>query len=217
MAFLGLLSKKGASAIIQLEDGQEMTLHFYPISVRRLLTLQDMMGSVAKALMTLTSGNNYEDRIRSSHQKEESTGYTSSVSEPVDPEIIAKRQGYKDEALDEMFRVLMAEENAKVVAQLLMDSLRDEDFSGMDALEFLDQIEGGALTQMLMAFGKANKKVLPGPLAKKLQKVWSKITKNLETEDEGDESLQDPPQEEPSESVSSGLELIKETPKTDAP
>lgn len=231
MSFKGFLSKKGITHEIELEDGTKQSLHFKPISVRRLITLQEILGAVSKAIMVLTGGNSFDD-IKTTHHKD--GDYQTTVSEPVDPEITARKQAEKERALDGLLTVLFHEQNVETVGQLLLDSLKDEPSvpEGTTPEELMDNTEAGVLTQLLVGFGKANKKVLPGPLRTRLTAAWDRMLQRMEQDEtipsnEGDEpsltkdepsltSSEESPETKPVESAPE-LKIVEGTPESPGP
>ena len=93
--------------------------------------------------------------------------------------------------------VLFHEDNIQTVAKLLLDSLKQDSFvpEGTTPEEFIDGTEAGVLVQLVQGFAKANKKVLPGPLRKRLAVAWDKMLTKVDEQttetDKGDEFRSD--------------------------
>lgn len=155
------LSKKGVDHQIEI-NGEKRTLCFYPIRPARLMFLRDVAGALLKALSTLFGAANRDDQ-RKEQQSFGTDGYVTKIKPPP-TKLIELRKRHTDQAIEQLTTTLLHEENLKVLAMLIMDSLRDEYPNGPDRPEdFLEQTDMAILPQLLEGLAKGNAKVL-GPL-----------------------------------------------------
>ena len=161
--------------------------NFYQTSAWMALRLKSLGASVAKLLGLIFS--NDKDNTIVYRQAE---NFSETINEAINPALADTRFKQKENAAESVIEALMSDKNAFVVADLIMDSMRD-DFSRVTKErpspgEFLQETPLPALVDMLMGVAKANKDAL-GPLKSLLSDLnWQEIKtgvadrmKNLKT------------------------------------
>lgn len=169
---LSFLKPRGTQVPIKYGE-DEKSLTFYPVSVRRLLSLRMIGQELAKSLTVLFSADKSSlmDAKRTT-RKSESDGFVETIFEPTPLATLEYRATSRSQAIDAAMNCLFAEENQKIVAELIADSLRDTD---NDMLE----LDADIYRQMLMAMLKANSKVL-GPLEERFRALLTSLRNKVE-------------------------------------
>lgn len=187
----------------------EKNLRFYPMSVGMLAKLRVVAQPLVKALTKLFN-QEAADRtrieravtsdqvIKTFNEKNEPievTGQdTEVIIEAVDPKLAKLRSEEKDRAMNDLVSSLLDENNLHVLADLVMDSLRD--VFGQDkppALEFVQQTPLPLMVEMLKGVVAANAGVV-GPVGGKIKAAiegaLDKATQGVNDREEDQQSQQ---------------------------
>lgn len=148
------------------------TLRFHPVSVTVFFRLRKLAKPIATAVSTLFFPNDSRD-VRIVEQtiapSGDDPGGKVTTNEPVSPEIAIMRDEQRSVAIAEAIDALTSDENADVVGEVIMDSLRDlfprRSADNPPAREFMQALDACALAGLLIGVAKANAEVL-GPLGK---------------------------------------------------
>lgn len=162
-------------------------LKFYPISVWTVFRLKGISKTIAKTIATLFEGG---DGLRSSDSKETVEGGATGAYQrhrkldAVAPNIFELRHTHKQVAIDDLVDTLMQEQNCFLLADLIIDSLRDEakELRGMatdQKRKWLEEMGVDALMECLIGMSKANKAVFD-PLVKWAQSALASVRRSDE-------------------------------------
>lgn len=158
------LSFLSGKCVDQEVNGQQM--RFYPVSLRLAFRMRSFLAPIAKALTVLLPNEQDDTRLtgyenRSVKQADGTEMQTTEVG-AIRPEILQQINSRRERAIEDLVMAVTSEENANLIAELIMDSLRD-DFprkpSPSQIQEFREEMDIDSLLQALAGFGKANKKI----------------------------------------------------------
>jgi hypothetical protein len=163
---LGFLSPKCVQHTIG-EGEFEQTLNFYPVSIKVAFRLKTLAKPLAKAIGVLFNKNMDDTRQESRSYTDEKTGEQGQhlITEAIDIDLAKYRDERKDGAIQQAIEALTDPLNQAVVAELIMDSLRDDcprRPESADINAFMDSITLDVLIGMLTGVAKANFGVLEG-------------------------------------------------------
>lgn len=165
-------------------NGEEIL--FFPLSTGALFRLESLSKEVALAFSVL-----FQDQRKDAafiDRNAEGKG-SERIFEAASDSVIAFRSKERREAIDRVVKELFRAETQQIVADLLMDSMKDQfpdPKQRPPAKEFLNEIPVEVFTQMAKGLISANKGIL-GPFASLLEsdlvgKAASTIRKKLDSE-----------------------------------
>ena len=167
---------------VEHEVGQgdrKRTYRFYPASLRVVFRLKSMGKQLAKALSILFSKNKDDiKQVSKEYGQRGSDDYGAETTlESISVDLAKYRDARRDEAWDLVLSSFSDPLNQVVVAELIMDSLRDDcprKPTAEDLQTFLDSIDVATLIAMLSGVAKANFNFeeLPGKLKAALGEAW---------------------------------------------
>lgn len=145
------------------------TYRFFPVRVKTLFRLRRVALPLAKALSTLFAPQNADFGVvqRQFNDTGDGASGTETVTEPISRELAELRTRERTEAITGAIEAFTDPENAQVVGEILIDSLREEFNKGIDnppAKAVVEHLETPTLIEFLKGVAAANKEVL-GPLA----------------------------------------------------
>lgn len=155
---------------VRMEDGEPTTrrCRFYAISIRTAFELRTVAKPLAQALAGLFSGvGNETHKI----EKTQSTGQhyeVERVQGAIDPKLAEVKLKARETAISNLVDAFGDPTNQRVIARVIMDSLR-EDYTSRppktaEIDEFIDTCDAGSLPTLLLGVSEANKDAF-GPLA----------------------------------------------------
>ena len=197
----------------------EATVKFYPVSVGMMFKLRRAAKPIAKAISVLTSGGGKDTgnifrevgepvmldgkplKLKDGQGGDRIVRDNETIAEAITPELAETRTRQRSEAIEDLIGALTDDENVKIIAEIIMDSMRMEGNDRPPASEFINQIELPILGELLMGVGKANKGVF-GPLADKLSPAFTQAQGAIKARlsSEGSESSESDPSQTPTES-----------------
>lgn len=175
----------------------EAVMKFYPVSVGMMFRLKRVVKPLARAIAVLTNSSDKDtgsifrelgDPIevegkpfyfKDSNGNDRVLRDTESIVEPIDTKLAEVRTAQRAQAVEDLISALSDEETLKTVANIVMDSLRIPANERPPATEFINQIEGPILTQMIFGVVAANKGVF-GPLAGKMESLFNRAQATVE-------------------------------------
>ena len=153
-------------------------LHFYPVSVGMAFKLRTIGRPLAKSLTVLFSSNDNDHGTKDIQVQNDQGGQDRQIIiEPITDGLARIRHDQKIEAVDSLIEALTSDENAKVMADIFMDSLREEfppekPNERPPGLEFMAKMPIAVLGGMSIGVMQANKDVF-GPLTEKVAQAAS--------------------------------------------
>lgn len=213
MKFNGWTTKKGKSRDIEMSDGEIVTLEFYPVRVLRLLSMQEMIKGVWKAMTAIgnAKAGDFTYRITKTRHPD---GRIEDVSDPILKDPIDTMYE-REKGIDSAVSMLLHPDNVGMIGELLMSSLRDVDFGSTTPREFLADVDADVFRQLIHGFVAANEKVLPGFLRAEFKKALQRMeSEDLQPQDsaEAAPSLRLNKDDDFSDSSSEKPESEQETP-----
>lgn len=166
---------------IETANGKSI-FRFYPASVGKLFFMRSLSKSLISNLHYLFTTNPYSDFDRTTRQFQDGN---ESTMRPL-TEVMEKRAVMNREAIERIIDCLLHEDNLKVIAEIIIDSLRDVT-PKMTAEEFVQEVDVTVLPDFLMGVAKANKKLF-GPFGEALTKAMNLFRQRL------NEKLNPPPE-----------------------
>ncbi len=147
-------------------DGQ---LHrFYPVSVRAVFKLRDISKPISKAIQALLTGNDDTSRESVKMTDKERNYQERVVVSAINPELARLRHQQKQDAIETLINGLLSEESSFVLADLIMDSMREAGFPKNPTIqqkaEFVNGTSATAMVEMAKGLAEANKELFR-PLA----------------------------------------------------
>lgn len=156
----------------------DQSLRFYPVSVGLAFKLRGIGKGLMKALTVLFSSTATDVLTKDKTSTNKEGFIIREVTiEALKPDMAEYRNAQKSKAIDEAIDALLSPDSTDVIAELIMDSLREKFKPGdprPNATEFMQSVPLPALTQLLWGVAKANKDVL-GPLASKAGEISASL------------------------------------------
>ena len=154
-------------------------LNFYPVSVNALFKARSMAKPLAAAIRTLFAQNaNDRGQVRRIVQ-----GASEEIVQATTPELAKLRAEQDERAISDLVEAFADDKNAMILAELIVDSLRDTfargSMSAQDSLAWLKDLEAATLTEMLIGLAKGNKRVL-GPFGEILSTALERLARQIE-------------------------------------
>lgn len=215
------LSSKGVTRDIEVGD-ETWKISFYPVTVRKLLYLKDILKEAVKA-MSAFQNRSVSDDFKITRQKLPD-GTDCSITEPIASTVVAKRQESQDSAVDSLVEIAMSDQNVGYIVEILWACMRDENFDQFrdDPMSWADEVEAPVMIQLIKGFLAANKKILPDPFVQRIQENWTKLLgqqdndpKTSQPQQQGEPSKRDS-EEHPKTERKSSLKVVS-TPTTTDP
>jgi hypothetical protein len=141
---------------------------FYPIGIKTTFKLKSVAKQLGKAFATFTTSTDRDSHVQESVLTREDGSQRVAEDWGITPEMASLRLEQQTEAISDLIEAFAKEEHMAILAEIIMSSLRDEDFDGARPEQFLDSITLDILPDLLFGVVEANKGVL-GPLSKMLQ------------------------------------------------
>jgi hypothetical protein len=166
----------------------DRTLNFYPISVRALTRLRDLAKPIGQALTTLlgSSDRDFATKVEEKQNADKSMQRTTDIG-AISPDLAKQRLAARQEAVSTLVDAVLNPTSAKLLAELLIDSLRD-DFERKkggpiptDIDTFLESMTVDVLPDMLQGLAEANKKLF-APLKDRAASVGAALKARLAPE-----------------------------------
>lgn len=165
-------------------NGEE--LEFYPLGMRMLFKLRNLAKPLAEALTVLFENH---DGDRSAQVLSSGDGGTQHSTNAVAPELAAQRTRDRERAIGRVVEVFCDQKNGEILAEVVLDSLRDRDEKKVkkaEVEEFLDLVAVPIFIQYVLGVGKANVEVF-GPVGEKMalaaQGVLAKVGEKAGSEE----------------------------------
>ena len=175
------LAPPGKDVEIALGSGSR-TFRFYPVSVRMLFRLQQVAKPLAKAVAAiwLPIGRECE---RVEEQLAQGDDSIRKVREaPIDAGMAKIKLEQRAHAIEQLFDAFGQESNQRLLAMLIMDSLRDESWSRPaktdEADAFLDSVSFPTLVRMVAAAWEASVEAL-GPFGGKASQALAGLKETV--------------------------------------
>lgn len=166
---------------------------FYPMRARIVMRLRVLGPKVAKAAAVIFENKN-KDFGQSSRQVQDKQGTVSEIiQEAQKPELVEMRRKALGQALDDVFNTLFDDAHQGLIADAIMDCMRD-DFPAGDrpsAQEFFDTFDIPTVKDMIVGCAKANAKVF-GSFGNAMVQWSARALAKVEAQAE--ETLDDQPQ-----------------------
>ena len=166
-------------------NGQELSFH--PVRVAAMLQAQSVVAAIARAVMGFFDPNKDQYTKRSVlNENDPETGVisTSSVEEPISPVHADKRLQRREASVDKAITTLMSDDNAHKLAVLVCDSLRSDDLSPEDVMEF----DAPLFAALIKETVTANAPTLRPFLTKAMERMQSALSPADEPDEQPDES-----------------------------
>lgn len=135
---------------------------FFPVTTRVLFQLRGLAKPLARALSSLLTSRQQDVATESVDVTSTEGRQLRTTIQAIDEKLARARQEQRDRALTEIIDQVMADSSASMIALLVMDSMRDafpKPHTPAMQQQFVDQISGQTLVEMLVGVGKANKKL----------------------------------------------------------
>jgi len=176
-------------------------LKFHPITVGALFRLRRLAPPLAKALTTLFEQNAKDSTtIQRSVTEKDGSVANETVLEAINPQLAQLRSNQRAKAIQDFIEAFTDTENMNIVAEILIDSLRDLFPPGSSdnpsPEDFVNQLQASAFSEMLQGLAAANREVL-GPLLEPLEA----LAKRAKDQTKDPEESQGQPQEETAETA----------------
>jgi hypothetical protein len=161
-------------------DGREC--NFYRVSLKALFDLKNVAKPLVRALTSLFQGVGQENggrSIKKDHSLADGTKGQETIEEVdgIDPTLAKVKIEEREKAIGDLIDAFLDETNVKVIARLIMDSMRDDfarPITPQAVAEFVQTVDPGTLVAMVKGLVQANVGVL-GPLAPRLQEALGKF------------------------------------------
>lgn len=158
---------------------------FYPISTGTYPLIKDAIKPIARVvatLMTDTSGDNQKTHRAIVSAEDPEKQDTETIIDGIRPDLAALRHTQKMAAMDEFVDTITKRENLLLLAQIVIDSLR-EDFPPGNADnpkpdEFLRELPLVSVPELAVGVFKANKGLF-GPLVERVEALAAHATKTI--------------------------------------
>ncbi len=174
-------------------DGRRVK--FYPIGMRTAFRIRGMTAQLFQALQTLFATDRDDvTKARTKVVTKEGDYKEDENVTALSPELAALRSGQKQDAIQKIVDSLLSEDSSFVLAELLIDSMRDEDFprppKTQDLAAFVSNVSANCMVEMVMGLVGANKQLF-SPLAKWVKEAGGVLKARLAdlTQKQGDQSL----------------------------
>ncbi len=157
-------------------NGQK--LHFYPVSVGMAFKLRTIGRPLARSLTVLFGSNDNDHGTKDIQIQNDHGGHDREISiSPITDGLAKIRHEQKVDAVDKLIESLTSDENAAVISDIIMDSLRDQfppdqPNARPPASEFINEMPVPVLGGMIAGVMQANKDVF-GPLTEKVASAAS--------------------------------------------
>ena len=137
---------------------------FYPVSVLKAFKMRRVGKPLAQALSVLFASRKHDHSEQVEQVVTEEQTMTVTSLSAVSPEMASMRAKQQAEALAEAIDALTDDENVLVLAELIINSLREEWEEGQapPAKEFLSSLDTLSMRDMIWGLAKANAEVF-GP------------------------------------------------------
>lgn len=175
------------------EGEMSQAINFYPVSVRVAFRLKSMAKPLAQAISALFTRNRDDCRQMSRKFKDPGgeEGEETTV-EAIDLALARYRDERRDKAIEQMIEAFADPQNQMIVAELLMDSMRDicpRNPTAEDLQQFIASLTVDTLFGMLTGVAKANFGVLEGNVLKAArEKVGAAFGRDIEKTEGGSTS-----------------------------
>lgn len=161
---LGAFRNKAVEHVITNDDGEELTLKFYPPRMRMLISgnMRSIIEPITQSISTLFEPTNQD---ASRQQTVEKDGTVETFVQGLNPEIVKVRSEKREAAIAKALGVLLEDDTRYQIGMLLADSLRD-DFPQNEAerakaaRQFMDEVTTVDLVSMVIGYLKALAPVL---------------------------------------------------------
>lgn len=157
------------------------TRRFYPARLKTAFKLKSVGRPLARAFSTLFSDTSADNgKIYKDMRGEDGTMGSETVIEPMSIEMARMRHEQRAQAIEDMIHQFTDDKNARLVAEIILDSLRDEyTWKQSEANEnrvlideasisqIVDELDLSAFMDLLKGVALANKEVF-GPMGEKM-------------------------------------------------
>jgi hypothetical protein len=179
-------------------------VNFYAVSMRSAFKLRCIANPLARALTTLFQSPKRDAKTTLRNFGGATLGSETEM-EPTSASIIELRSKQRLAAIEELIGALTSDENALILGELLMDSMREDfdrtaPFTPERVQTFLDDLDVVSFKDCLLGVAAANKKVF-GPLGKQMATAMAGAL-DLEGLVAADDTAE--PQSQPSEVQAAG-------------
>lgn len=152
---------------------------FWPMSVNTIFKLQGLATPISKALAAfLTNSQNDTGQEQSKVESAEGNRQERLTIQPITSELARVRFQQRQEAIELLTGGILNERTAKVLAEVVMNSMREDFPKGSSVADFLEQTTAPVFMEMLSGVAKANKKLFD-PLKVKADEIKATIRAGL--------------------------------------
>lgn len=158
--------------------------NFYPVSVGTMFRLRGVAQALGAAFAVLFADQSRDTGSRREEVLDEGSVVATNLNvEAISPSLAEYRTNSRRGAIQSVIEAIMSESGMSVVAELVMDSMRDKfppnASKSKEAIkEFTDSVTPAATYDMLVGLAKANKGMF-GPLGEKMASLLGRVEEAL--------------------------------------